>query len=310
MFTRRAMFSRPALIGALITAGGLLSTGYATALEPHRVRVTPYRLSPPNWPRDVRLRIAVLSDVHAHPRCMSEAEIAAVVAATNALSPDITVLLGDYGSQSAGPVPFETVARILSGLTAPKGVFAIQGNHDWGDDREARRRGHGPTRAERALRDAGLAFIENTAARLDLPLPLWLAGLESEVTPGAPRDPEHFDRFRLSVLSRTLRNVPPGEPVILLAHEPDIFALDLDPRIVLTLSGHTHGGQIRLLGWSPWIPSRYGLRYAYGHIVEGGRDLLVSAGLGSHFIAGRPVRFGIPPEIVIADIEAADASMS
>ena len=310
MLTRRALISRPALTGALITAGGLLSAGYATALEPHRVQVTSYRLAPPNWPRSLRLRIAILSDFHAHPRCMGEAEIAAIVTRTNALAPDLTVLLGDYGSQSAGPVPFETVARLLGGLTAPRGVFAIQGNHDWGDDREARRRGHGPTRAERALKEAGLAFIENAATRLDLPVPLWLAGLESELTPRVPQDPARLDRHRLTVLDRILRHVPPDEPVVLLAHEPDIFALDLDPRIVLTLSGHTHGGQIRILGWSPWIPSRYGLRYAYGHIVERGRDLLVSAGLGSHFIAGQPVRLGVPPEIVIADIAAADAETS
>lgn len=309
MLTRRALISRPALTGGLITAAGLLSTGYATALEPHRVRVTSYRLAPPRWPRGLRLRVAILSDIHAHPRCMGEAEIAAVVARTNALAPDVTVLLGDYGSQSAGPVPFETVARLLSGLKAPRGVFAIQGNHDWGDDRDARRRGYGPTRAERALREAGLSFIENAALRLDLPVPLWLAGLESEWTPRVPRDPERLDRHRLSVLDRTLAHVPPDDPVILLAHEPDIFALDLDPRIVLTLSGHTHGGQIRIFGWSPWIPSRYGLRYAYGHIIERDRDLLVSAGLGSHFIAGRPVRLGVPPEIVIADV-AADADTS
>jgi predicted MPP superfamily phosphohydrolase len=142
--------------------------------------------------------------------------------------------LGDYGSQSRGPVSFETTASILSDLTAPKGVYAIQGNHDWGDDRDARRRGHGPTRAERALRAAGIPIIENTAVRLNLPVPLWLAGLESEETPRVPRVQEQFDRYRLGTLERTLRAVPAGEPVILLAHEPDIFALDLDPRVVST----------------------------------------------------------------------------
>lgn len=310
MLTRRVLLSRPALTGALAAAGSVLSAGYATALEPHRVRVTTYRLSPRAWPTRLRLRIAILSDFHAHPRCMGEAEIAAVVARTNALTPDLTVLLGDYGSQSPGPVPFETIAGILSDLTAPKGVYAIQGNHDWSDDRAARRRGSGPTRAERALRAAGIPFIENTALRLDLPVPLWLAGLESEETPHGPRARAPFDRYRLDILDRTLLAVPAGEPVILLAHEPDIFALDLDPRVVLTLSGHTHGGQIRILGWSPWIPSRYGLRYAYGHIIEQGRDLVVSAGLGSHFVAGRPLRLGIPPEIVVIDLGSADAGQA
>ncbi len=308
MLTRRALISRPALTGALATAGTFMSAGYATAFEPHRVQTVTYGLSPRGWPPDLRLRIAVLTDFHAHPRCMGEAEIAAVVARTNALAPDLVVLLGDYGSQSLGPVPFEKIASILGNLTASKGVYAIQGNHDWGDDREARRRGHGPTHAERALRAAGIPFLENTAVRLDCPVPLWLTGLESEETPGVPQMREQFERYRRDTLDRTLRDVPAGEPVILLAHEPDIFASDLDPRVVLTLSGHTHGGQIRILGWSPWIPSRYGLRYAYGHIVERGRDLVVSAGLGSHFVAGRPLRFGAPPEIVVVDLGATVAT--
>lgn len=144
--------------------------------------------------------------------------------------------------------------------------------------------------------------------QLDLSVPLWLAGLESEETPRVPRVQEQFDRYRLDTVDRTLRGVPAGEPVILLAHEPDIFALDLDPRVILTLSGHTYGGQIRVLGWSPWIPSRYGLRYAYGHIGEQGRDLVVSAGLGSHLVVGRPVRLGVPPEIVIVDLGPAAAT--
>jgi predicted MPP superfamily phosphohydrolase len=310
MFTRRALLSRPVLTGAMITATGLLSAGYATAFEPHRVQVTSYRICPLHWPSGLRLRIAVLTDFHAHPRCMGEAEIAAVVAQTNALAPDLTVLLGDYGSQSASPVPFETIASLLRDLAAPKGVFAIQGNHDWGDDQEARRRGFGPTRAERALQTAGIPFIENAAVQLGFPVPLWLAGLESEDTPRVPRVQEHFDQYRLAKLDRALRDVSPNGPVILLAHEPDIFALNLDPRVVLTLSGHTHGGQIRILGWSPWIPSRYGLRYAYGHIVERGRDLVVSAGLGSHFLAGHPIRLGSPPEIVIVDVGRPDATPS
>jgi uncharacterized protein len=307
MLTRRVLLSWPALTGALVTAGGLAGAGYALALEPHRVRVATYRLCPQRWPDGLRLRVAVLTDFHAHPRCMGEAAIAAVVARTNALDPDVTVLLGDYGSQQRGPVPVETIAGLLRDLKAPLGVYAVQGNHDWGDDREARRRGHGPTRAERALRAAGLTFLEGTSVRLDLPGPLWLAGLESEDTPGARRGAPGFDRARRATVARTLGAVPPDDPVILLAHEPDIFALDPDPRIVLTVSGHTHGGQIRILGWSPWIPSRYGLRYAYGHVVEGGRDLVVSAGLGSHFVAGRPLRIGMPPEIVVIDLGATEA---
>ncbi|MGU3287121.1 metallophosphoesterase [Methylobacterium mesophilicum] len=299
MLTRRALLSRPTLAAACAAAGSLATAGYATAFEPHRVQVRRYRVCPPPWPAGLRLRIAVLTDFHAHPRCMGADAITEVVARTNALEPDLTVLLGDYGSQSRGAVPFETVAERLSGLRAKRGVYAIQGNHDWGDDRAALRRGHGPTRAERALRAAGIVFLENAAVRLDVPVPLWLVGIESEATPGRPLAPDQLDRQRSRILARVLRDVPADGAAILLAHEPDLFATGLDPRVALTLSGHTHGGQVRILGWSPWIPSRYGLRYAHGHIVEGRRHLIVSAGLGSHFVAGRPLRLGIPPEIVM-----------
>jgi predicted MPP superfamily phosphohydrolase len=87
--------------------------------------------------------------------------------------------------------------------------------------------------------------------------------------------------------------------VILLAHEPDIF-VRVPRRVSLTLAGHTHGGQIRIpLLWPGFVPSRYGARFAYGHIVEGGRHMIVSGGLGTSF---PPVRLGVPPEIVHVEI--------
>ena len=58
-------------------------------------------------------------------------------------------------------------------------------------------------------------------------------------------------------------------------------------------------GQVRLFGWSPVVPSRYGDRYAYGHIVENGRNIIVSGGLGCSIA---PIRFGVPPEILVIDL--------
>ena len=89
-----------------------------------------------------------------------------------------------------------------------------------------------------------------------------------------------------------------GTPVILMAHEPDIFP-EVPERVALTLSGHTHGGQVRLFGWSPIVPSRYGNRYAYGHVREGARDLVVSGGIGCSIL---PVRFGVVPEITVIEL--------
>jgi predicted MPP superfamily phosphohydrolase len=189
---------------------------------------------------------------------------------------------------------------------APQGVFAIQGNHDWSDDSDAIRRRRGPTRAERALRAAGFTVLENKAVPLQAAPPIWIAGIESEESQNVLRsnweDPKKLDRFRNETLATMLSAAPSDAAVILLAHEPDIFANILDPRIALTLSGHTHGGQVRILGWSPYIPSRYGRRYVYGHIVENDRHLVVSAGLGCQFVGGLPLRIGAPPEIVVVDV--------
>ena len=102
-------------------------------------------------------------------------------------------------------------------------------------------------------------------------------------------------------LPATLAAATDAAPAILLAHEPDIFPRVPD-RVALTLAGHTHGGQVRLLGYSPMIPSDYGRRFAYGHIVEEGRHMIVSGGLGMSIY---PVRFGVPPEITLVRLGGA-----
>jgi uncharacterized protein len=91
--------------------------------------------------------------------------------------------------------------------------------------------------------------------------------------------------------------------VVLMAHEPDVFP-NVPPRVALTVSGHTHGGQVRLAGFSPVVPSIYGNRYAYGHVVEDGRHLIVSGGLGCSRL---PIRLGVPPEIVSIELGSARA---
>jgi predicted MPP superfamily phosphohydrolase len=79
-----------------------------------------------------------------------------------------------------------------------------------------------------------------------------------------------------------------------MAHEPDIFPR-VPQRVSLTLSGHTHGGQVRMFGWSPVVPSEFGNRYAYGHVSRAGRHLIVSGGLGTVSAGLAPVRLGVPP---------------
>jgi uncharacterized protein len=95
-----------------------------------------------------------------------------------------------------------------------------------------------------------------------------------------------------------LARITDDAPAILLAHEPDIFP-GVPPRFCLTLSGHTHGGQVSVLGWRPAAASRLSRRYARGHFRENDRDLIVSSGLGCSFF---PIRVGVPPEIMVVEL--------
>lgn len=308
-FLTRRRFLRTLGLGALAT--GALGS-YAFALEPMwRLSVARYAFTPPDWPRGLRLRLALVADVHACYPWMRPDRISDIVDRTNALAPDVTLLLGDY---SVGMRRFKTAdvhpsvwASILAGLRAPLGRYAVLGNHDWWEDEAAQQRGHGPTFGQDALERAGLPVLENQAVRLSKGgHPFWIAGLGDQLALLPKRQYGRSAWRGVDDLPATLAAVTDDAPVILMAHEPDVFP---DVRaatrpVALTVSGHTHGGQIRLLGHSPVVPSRYANRYAYGHVVEprsDGRDahLVVSGGLGCSIA---PVRFGVPPEIVVIDL--------
>jgi predicted MPP superfamily phosphohydrolase len=152
------------------------------------------------------------------------------------------------------------------------------------------------------LERVGIPVYENDVARLVKDgRRFWLAGLGSQLAFIRRRTAGRRKFLGVDDLDGTLAKVTDQAPVILLAHEPDIFPRVPD-RVALTLSGHTHGGQVRVFGYSPIVPSRYGNRYAYGHIVEDERHLVVSGGLGCSML---PVRIGMPPEIVVVDLAAA-----
>lgn len=283
------------------TAGIIGFGAYAVAVEPMRLAVTRYALTPAQWPKGLRLSIAVLADIHACLPWMTPDRIRHIVSATNDLGPDLIVLLGDYVVANRfifGTVEIGAWASALAALTAPLGVHAVLGNHDWWSDQAAQRRGGGPTLVGNGLAAHGIPVYENKAVRLEKEgHGFWLAGLADQVAIRTS-----LKRYRgLHDLPGTLAQVGDAAPVILLAHEPDIFA-HVPDRVALTLSGHTHGGQVRILGYSPVVPSRYGNRYAYGHVVERGRHLIVSGGLGCSKL---PVRVGVPPEIVMVDLGAA-----
>jgi hypothetical protein len=295
-------------------AAGLGATGVSTVAygfgEPAlRLRVTRYNIQPPQWPAGFRLRIAVIADLHACDPWMSLERIESIVERTNSLKADITVLLGDYVAghrRVTRFIPAAEWAPVLAGLRAPLGVHAVLGNHDYWDDRTVQRDGQGTTIARRALEASGIPVYENDVARLTKAgRPFWLAGLGDQLAWLPARRFRPVRRIGVDDLAATLGKVTDDAPVILLAHEPDV-AMRVPAQVALQLSGHTHGGQVRVFGWSPVVPSRYAQKFAYGH-ARTNCDVVVSGGLGCSIM---PFRIGVPPEIVLVTLGEAGAAVS
>jgi len=303
MISRRKFLKFIAGLGAF----GTSSAAYGVGVEPLlRLRVARYHVTPPRWPAGFELKLAVIADLHACDPWMSPAHIEAIVERTNALNADAVVMLGDYVAghrYMVRQVPADDWAAALAQLKAPLGVHAILGNHDYWDDREVQRQGQGKTVAQRALEAAGIPVYENDVVRLVKDRhAFWLAGLGDQLAFLPARRYRTIRRIGVDDLDATLAKVTDNAPVILLAHEPDIAAR-VPSRVALQLSGHTHGGQVRLFGWSPVVPSRYGNRLAYGH-AKFNCDVIVSGGLGCSIM---PVRLGVPPEIVEVTLGAGAA---
>lgn len=269
---------------ALIAVGAFAVEAFW--IEPRSLVITEADIALPGWPGDRPLEIAVLSDIQpAGPHVTAE-RVAGIVAEVNALEPDIILLLGNYVSQmrlSTSHVPPKATAAVLAMLQAPLGVHAVLGDQDeWLDGRYVRR----------LLEAAGIRVYENQARLIEAPEGrFWVAGL-ADLSTGAVD------------LPGTLAQVTDDAPVILLSHSPDIFP-DVPERVALTLAGHTHGGRINLPFFGRLlVPSRFGQRYAYGHIIEGDRQMFVTSGIGNAIL---PARYGVPPEIVLLRIGATGA---
>jgi hypothetical protein len=276
-------------LGAGLAMGTAISatTGYALALEPGWLQVKQVSVRLPGLPPGLDgLTIAHLTDLH-WGAYTGLREVRAAVEAANALQPDLAVLTGDYVLGSADfAVP---CAAELAALRAPLGVYAVAGNHDYWTDIDA---------VSDALAAAGLPLLRNEARQVQVgALALWLAGVDDVYE-------RHDD------LAAALAPIPPGEPVLLLVHEPD-FAVQTafaSRPILLQLSGHSHGGQVCLpfVGRPilPWL----GRLYPAGLQNVPGADLQVYTNCGVGVI-NPPVRLNCRPEVALLTLHAAGAAL-
>lgn len=268
---------------AIFLLAGLMCGIWGFLIEPNRLVVNHATIQINNWPNDLKgLRIAVIGDIHAGAPFIDDLKLRLLVERTNQQQPDLVVLPGDFMSQDTWHghrVAPEIIANHLKYLRAPLGVYAVLGNHDWWDNGD---------HVRASLEQAGIRVLENEVGEVKRgETSFWLAGL-SDIWTRPQQVPE------------TVAKAPSGSLVIALTHNPDVFQ-HLPRTVPLLLAAHTHGGQVKfpLIG-TPVVPSRFGQRYSAGHVFENDHHLFITTGIGTSIL---PVRFRVPPEIVILTIE-------
>ncbi len=263
----------------------ILSCGvWGFLIEPSRLVIHPETIQIDNWPQELNgLRIAVISDIHTGAPFINDRKLQQIVSTTNALNPDLIVLLGDYMSPNSWHshrVEPEVTAAAMKNLKAPLGVYSILGNHDWWYNGE---------KVRRAFEQEGIKVLEDEATEIKWhDKSFWLVGLADLWTRA-----QHIDQ--------TIAKAPARATIIALTHNPDIFPR-LPQSVPLLIAGHTHGGQVNLpLIGTPIVPSRFGQKYTAGQVYENGHHLFITTGIGTSIL---PVRFRVTPEIVILTIKS------
>jgi len=267
-----------------LTAGTAVAALGADAalLEPNRPRIVRRDLSLRRWPERLDgFMIVVLSDFHYDPH-FSVHPLHASTGMVNDLRPDLIVLTGDFvtapmasANDEKAASAAEPCARLLRQMHSKYGLWAVMGNHDDATD---------PERVTKALQAEGIQCLANQSAPIEQDgARFWLAGVNDVFSGTAD-------------LNETLHAVPSGEATVLLAHEPDYADVVARHPVDLQLSGHSHGGQVRL----PWLGPLYlpdlAKKYVLGLYRVGDLTLYTNAGLGT---VGLPVRWNCPPEITL-----------
>ena len=267
----------------LAAGAGAAALGYRTFWwEPRRVGLSFHALELPFWPAAVDgLRVGVMADLHAGAPHVPIAQVTRLVSWLNREEPDLIVLLGRLRLAARARRP---ARGARAGGAEPRRALARR----WACSRCSATTTGGCTAARWAPRSPPRASACSRTDALQTG-PLWVAGLADL-------------REREPSIGRTFGAIPEGEPVLALSHDPDLFPFIPD-RVALTLSGHTHGNQVNVPLLRNFVtPSHFGTRYGGGHVIEEGRHLFVSRGVGTSTLPGR---FRAPPEIVLLELRSA-----
>jgi len=251
-------------------------------LEPNHPQIVRREISLRRWPARLDgFTIALLSDFHYDPH-FSVHPLKAAVGMVNGLRPDLIVLTGDFVSvplirshKAPGAAAAEPCAQLLRQMQASHGLWAVLGNHDFYTD---------PHRVTEALRGVGIHVLANQSVPFERDgARFWLSGIKDVIGGEANLDV-------------TLQPVPPDEATILLAHEPDYADYAARFSIDLQLSGHSHGGQVRIPLIRPLYLPDLAKKYVLGLYNIGALTLYTTSGLGTVVL---PVRWNCPPEITL-----------
>jgi hypothetical protein len=271
---RRLLVARAVAGGAVLAAGGAAAFSVSSALGDPQIHEVPVRLA--RLPRQLSgLSIAQITDLHIG-RTIGEAEVRRVVAATNALRPDIIALTGDFVDGSVRTL--EAAVAPLTALSARFGVYFVTGNHEYYS---------GASAWVEHLRKLGVRVLRNERVVIgDRGASIDLAGIDDWRSAGMV--PGHGPDLAAAIAGRD-----PDRSLVLLAHQPRGVEAAAQAGVELQVSGHTHGGQI-----FPFTLAT-ALVYPYLHglyqVADGnGSQIFVSRGTG---FWGPPMRLGSPPEI-------------
>ena len=288
--TRRDFLTTTARVAC---AGVAATTAYSMLFETRWFEITRRRHAIRGLALELSgLRIVQLSDIHPGP-ALSLHYVRDVIAATNALEPDLILLTGDYVHRS--PAYIDPVARELAELRASIGVVGVLGNHDWWESAPLSRA---------CFAKAGIPLIDNDRLFVSPDRRLGDVALDRGLCVAGVGD---YAEDRI-LWNRALRDVPADVPRLLLTHNPDVAEhptlIATGARVDLMLAGHTHGGQVNLpLFGTPIVPSRFGSKYVRGLVQGPACPIYISRGIGTTVL---PLRFRVPPEIAVIELHASD----